>query len=125
MKLESVSYRYGIYDVEFHQRLGADGSLRGLSCHVSVLANGTPYFYSMADLAAFRDLDESKYELVTKAMLEEIAAEQYGVDAAHFYDQEYISICKKHGKYVVQVMAELRTPGTEEILFEVTDFVAE
>ena len=121
VKLESVSYKDGVYDVEFHQRLGADGSLLGLSCNVSVLANGTPYFYTMGGLASLRDLDESKYENITKEKLEEIAVEQYGVDAEHFPDEDYIQICKKDGKIVLHVMSQMRTPGTKDVYFEVTD----
>lgn len=125
VKLESVKYKYGKYDVEFHQRLGADGSLLGLSCHVSVLANGTPYFYTMGGLSSLRDLDESKYENITKEKVEKIAIEQYGVDAELFPSQDYIQICKKDGKLVLHVMSQMRTPGTADIYFEVTDVTDE
>ena len=125
VKFESVKYDMGIYRVFFYQRLGADGSIVGLRYYASILADGRIYSYGIPSAAEFRDLDESKYELVTKADIEKIAVEQYGVNADYFPNEEYIEICKKNGKYVLHVMSELRTPGTADILFEVTDVTAE
>ena len=70
VKLERVKYEDGIYRVYYEQRLGADGSLLGLSYHASILADGRIFGFSMSGVVALRDLDESKYELVKKEHVE-------------------------------------------------------
>ena len=121
VKFESVEYNnFGEYHVQFYQRLGADGTLLGLTCDVTILADGRVFSLHMGNRAAFRELDESKYALVTKADVEAPAKALYGEDADGFLHEDIIEIRKMNGRFILYVMVETRGGG-EDIFYEVTD----
>ena len=124
VKFEKVSYNLGIYQVNFNQLLGADNSILGLYCCVSILADGRLLSCSMPNLAELRDLDESNYENVTK----EDIAEEIAVNASKVFGEKKVDyplndimpICKINGKYTVNAMSATRNGGAD-IFYEVTD----
>ncbi|MBQ8524320.1 MAG: hypothetical protein IJ457_06835, partial [Clostridia bacterium] len=124
LKFESISYYGGIYDVFFYQKLGADQSILGLYCNISILADGRVSGFSMPNLADLRELDESKYENVTKEdIAEEIAvnaSKVFGEKKVDFPLNDIIHLYKINGKYVLHAMTESRSGGAD-IYYEVTD----
>lgn len=124
VKLESIEFKTGIYYIDYYQWLGADSSILGLRYFIQILADGRVFTFGMPNIADLRDLDESKYENITKEdIAEEIAvnaSKVFGEKKVDFPLNDIIHLYKINGKYALHAMTESRSGGAD-IYYEVTD----